>query len=164
MRPELFLGRNDVVENEHGQEEGHRDEKRSTIANERVLQRANHVEDLQKRAHDISNSTNKCHYCCPETNEIEEFGLFCHHSTCIVVLATSDICSGNWPVWHDGERRFATAVLTGRNIRWPKGQFHLPDSPFPMARNSMERPREPLPLALSERKSPSCKQKGAFWQ
>src|SRR2546429_8208582 len=39
----------------------------------------------------------------------------------IVVLATSDICSGNWPVWHDGERRFATAVLTGRNIRWPKG-------------------------------------------
>jgi len=80
------------------------------------------------------------------------------------VLATSDICSGNWPVWHDGERRFSTAVLTGRNIRWPKGQFHLPDSPFPMARNSMERPREPLPLALSERKSPSCKQKGAFWQ
>ena len=84
MRPELFLGRNDVVENEHDQEEGHRDEKRSTIANERVLQRANHVEDLQKRAHDISNSTNKCHYCCPETNEIEEFGLFCHHSTGIV--------------------------------------------------------------------------------
>ena len=80
------------------------------------------------------------------------------------VLATSDICSGNWPVWHDGERSFATAVLTVRNIRWPKGQFHLPDSPFPMARNSMERPREPLPLALSERKSPSCKQKGAFWQ
>ena len=81
-----------------------------------------------------------------------------------IVLATSDICSGNGPVLHDGESRLAIAVLTGKNIRWPKGQFHLPDSPFPVARNSMERQRGPLPLALSERKAPSCKQNEAFCQ
>ncbi len=46
------------------------------------------------------------------------------------VLATSDICSGNWPVLQDGESMLATAVLTRRNIRWLKGQFPLPDSPF----------------------------------
>ena len=57
------------------------------------------------------------------------------------VLATSDICSGNGPVLHDGESRLAIAVLTGKNIRWPKGQFPLPDPPFPVARNSMERQR-----------------------
>jgi hypothetical protein len=56
-----------------------------------------------------------------------------------LVLATSDICSGNWPVLHDGESMLASAVLTRRNIRWPKGQFPLPDSPFLGARDLMER-------------------------
>ncbi len=46
-----------------------------------------------------------------------------------VVLATSDICSGNWPVLHDGESMLASAVLTRRNIRLPKGQF---SSPIPL--------------------------------
>jgi len=35
----------------------------------------------------------------------------------------------------------ATAVLTGRSIRWPKGLFPHPDAPFPVARDSMERHR-----------------------
>ncbi len=79
------------------------------------------------------------------------------------VLAMWDICSGNGPVLPDGESMLATAVLTDRNIPWPKGPFPLPDSPFPVARDSMERQRGPIPLALSKRKSPSGKQNGAFW-
>jgi hypothetical protein len=71
------------------------------------------------------------------------------------VLATSDICSGNGPVLHDRESMLATAVLTSRNIGWPKGQFHLPDPPFPVARDSIERGH--IPFALPERKSPSGK-------
>jgi len=71
-----------------------------------------------------------------------------------LVLATSDICSGNGPVLPDGESLLATAVLTERNIPWPQGQFHLPDSPFPVARDSMQRPRGHGPLALSDRKAP----------
>ena len=58
----------------------------------------------------------------------------------------------------------ATAILTRRNIGWPKGPFPFPDSPFPVARDSMERQRGSLPLALPERKSLSDKQNGAFWQ
>jgi hypothetical protein len=77
---------------------------------------------------------------------------------------TSDICSGKWPVLPNGESMPATAVLTRRNIGWPKGQIPLPDSPFPVARDSMERPRGPVPLARSEKKSRSCKNNGAFWQ
>jgi hypothetical protein len=80
------------------------------------------------------------------------------------VLATSDICSGNGPVLPDGESLLATAVLTERNIPWPQGQFHLPDSPFPVARDSMQRPRGHGPLALSDRKAPFYKYNGAFWQ
>src|SRR6266702_7770399 len=69
------------MKNQHGQEERHREQQRSTKANDRVLQRTNHVADLQKCAQHIPNSTNKRHYCCPETDLIEEFGLRCHHNS-----------------------------------------------------------------------------------
>src|SRR5215472_7749188 len=46
-----------------------------------------------------------------------------HDGTSLVAYSTSYICSGNGPVLHDGESRFARAILTGRSIRWPKGQF-----------------------------------------
>jgi hypothetical protein len=80
------------------------------------------------------------------------------------VLATSYICSGNGPVLPDGESLLATAVLTRRNIRGPKGPFHLPDDPFPGACDLIARQREHGPLALSERKTLSGKKNGAFWQ
>ena len=79
-----------------------------------------------------------------------------------LVLATSDICSENGPVLHDRESMLATAVLTGRNIGWLNGLFALPNSPFPVSCGSMERQRGSIPLALSERKSPSGKKNGAF--
>jgi hypothetical protein len=69
---------------------------------------------------------------------------------------TSDICSGNWPVLHDGESMLASAVLTRRNIRWPKGQFPLPDSPFLGARDLMERQRKGS--------TPSVREKISIWQ
>ena len=85
-------------------------------------------------------------------------------ATCAVVLATSDICSENGPVLHDRESMLATGVLTSRNIGWPKGPFPLPDFPCAVARDSMERQRGHIPLALSERNPSSGKQNGAFWQ
>ena len=72
------------------------------------------------------------------------------------VLAISDICSGNWPVLHDGESMFASAVLTRRNIHWLKGQFPLPDPPFLGARDSMERQRKGS--------TPSVREKISIWQ
>jgi hypothetical protein len=56
----------------------------------------------------------------------------------------------------------AAGVLTSRNIGWPKGPFPLPDFPCALARDSMERQRGHIPLALSERNPSSGKQNGAL--
>ena len=61
VSPEPLLFGNRVMEDEHGKQEWHWDEKRCTKGNRRVLQITNYAEYLEKCAHHITHGTEKRH-------------------------------------------------------------------------------------------------------
>src|SRR5215216_3773714 len=79
VSPESLLFGDRVMEDEHGEQVWHWDQKRCTKGDHRVLQITNHAEYLEECARHVTDGTDKRHQRRPEADPIQQFGLVCSH-------------------------------------------------------------------------------------